>query len=181
MSLIEFFLIPWSIVLGLALARFLEGLYVATGNASGRYWVHAVWLVNKFVQIVVQIWAVKGILESQPQTVVDLLILMAVPALLFLQALALVGLHPNESTDWCAHFFANRVRFFVLNLAYIGTLAMGIDRFGIDASIAALLPMVAFSIVGAVSADRRVHAFIAIVSLIGVLAGLGVPILATNA
>jgi hypothetical protein len=47
---IEYVLMSISIVVGLGIARILEGLYVLS-ESSKRYWVHTVWLCNKLGQI----------------------------------------------------------------------------------------------------------------------------------
>ncbi len=168
MSSIEFFLTANMLVAALALARLLEGIFVVS-ESPRRYWVHTVWLFVKVGNIVVVLWGYRLAIDGQLpqfefQTFLMWLLNMAVMALVFLQALALTGLQPRSEDDWEARFYSVRVRFFVLNAMVTG-LALQQTIRGDGATTPAIGFAIALgvSVLGASTASRRVHAFIAII------------------
>jgi hypothetical protein len=182
-STIEFILIPISIVVGLAIARLLEGLYVVS-ESEKRYWVHTLWLCNKFGQVLIYIWSwhaggsVGAVFEGDP-TFMDLVLSMCTPSIIFLQALALLGQSPSSSEDWTDHFYACRTRFFTLNVALILFNGIGTVVFN-TASFVPFLGLFFLNVVGLTTANRRAHAAIVCVAVVVMALGVAIPILRSS-
>ncbi len=107
----------------------------------------------------------------------DLLILMGTPALVFLQALALVGPAPSQVGDWTAQFYSNRKRFFILNVFMILVTGAGGYRYGTIA-LAPLGILLLLTAIGIATDNRRTHAAIACLATAIVATGIGIPIIA---
>lgn len=180
MSEVEFILVPVSIVLGLAFARLLEGLYIAS-ESPARYWVHTLWLFNKLCQILIYFWGFRsnGVVGQLVRNMdfAGLLLTMSLPTIVFLQALALVGMEPDSKRDWEQQFYANRTRFFALNCLMIVTSALSVLRFGIPVPLGAFGFVLLLSVTAVLSSDRRLQAAVAIVALLTVALGMGWPII----
>jgi hypothetical protein len=176
-SPIEFFLTAQSLVLALALARLLEGLYVVS-ESPRRYWVHTVWLFVKIANVIVLLWNFRRAIDGEAflvESFLDFVLAMCGTAALFLQAVALTGLHPSSEDDWDARFFSVRVRFFVLNSAIVAyglLLTVRMDAVPQTIGFAAVL---ALSMVGAFSSSRRVHSVIACLIAINMLLAFFAP------
>jgi len=177
---IEFVLIPISIDLGLAPARILEGLYVVS-ESQKRYWVHTVWLCNNLGQIFIYIWtwrvggSVGALFEGEP-TFAGLILSMSTPAIIFLQALALLGQTPSSTQDWTERFYESRTRFFILNAALI--IFAGFSSVSYDVvNPVPFAGLLLLNVVALATGDRRAHEAIACIAAVIVALGVGLPIL----
>ena len=183
MSVVEFILFPVSILVGLAIARLLEGLYIVS-ESKERYWVHALWLCNKLGQVLLAIWVWRlggsvGLAFGENPTFVDMILTMAVPGLIFLQAIALLGHAPKSTQNWEEHFYANRTRFFVLNLVLISITGYNTIRFG-GGSVIPYFILFALNVLALVTDNRRVHGAIASFAAVVVTMGIGSTIVAAS-
>ena len=176
MTQFEFVAVAVSIVLGLSLARLLEGLRDAF-DPSRRYWVHATWVVGKLANVLVIFWYGWALRVSFENTnFAQFILIMVSPAILFLQVHTLVTARPDTVTDWHTHFFRVRRWFFAANalLPVTNSVARHVaakQPFGAENILLALI--LALSIVGFASDSERVHAGIAILYMLTMIVGFG--------
>jgi len=88
MVLFEHVAVAFSMVLSFGVVRLLDGLRPAFVPGR-RYWVHALWLVQKLLNHAFYWWGFLSFREGVAWTVASFLWMLIVPALLFLQATAL--------------------------------------------------------------------------------------------
>jgi hypothetical protein len=107
-----------SIILALGMTRVLAGVgEMLQAHARRRiYWVHAVWVVNLFVYLVVAWWIFYRWRNQQPWTFLLFVFVLISPTILYL---ASIVLFPPESAldefvDYKAHYYANHRAFFIL-------------------------------------------------------------------
>ena len=112
--------------------------------------------------------------------------LMSSPTILYLQALALVGLDRSDEAmrerDWEAHFFAVRSRFFALNvlLNLITAPTASIDLAGNSAvSPVPFLALAPLNVLRLLSENRTLHALLACTVTALMTTQLLVPIITT--
>jgi len=175
MNLFGHVAVAYSVVLSLGVVRLLDGLRPALVPGR-RYWVHAVWLVQKLLNLAFYWWGFLS-LERVEWTVASFFWIMLVPALLFLQATALVTTDPGAVTSWRHHFFDIRRWFFLVDAVLI---AHSIVSASLLRDIPLLHPFRALqaagltiSILGVASANPRLHAAIAPLALALQTLGLG--------
>ena len=111
MNLFEHVAVAFSMVLSFGVVRLLDGLRPALVPGR-RYWVHALWLVQKLLNHAFYWWGFLSFREGVAWTVASFLWLLLVPSLLFLQATALVTTNPSAVDSWRDHFFGIRSWFF---------------------------------------------------------------------
>ena len=107
MTQFEFVGIGISLVIGLAIARLLEGVRDSF-DPTRRYWLHSLWVVNKLLNAILIFWAGWIYRGVESWNFVDFLVLIAAPGIVFLQAHALVTARPDAVTDWRSHFWSIR-------------------------------------------------------------------------
>ena len=107
-----------SIILALGMTRVLAGVGEMLQARSRRriYWVHAVWIVNLFLYLVVAWWIFYRWRNQQPWTFFLFLFVLISPTILFLASLLLF---PSEGAldqfiDYKKHFYANHRAFFAI-------------------------------------------------------------------
>src|SRR5438046_6832487 len=107
-----------SIVLALGMTRVLAGVGEMLQARSHRriYWVHAIWIVNLFLYLVIAWWIFYRWRNQQPWTFFLFVFVLISPTVLYLASLLLF---PRESDvdraiDYKTHFYANHRAFFVL-------------------------------------------------------------------
>jgi hypothetical protein len=107
-----------SIVAGLALARLLGGIgqLIQTWKRTPGYWVHALWMVNTLMTVIISWWVQYRWRTIEHWTLFLVLWLLVAPINLYLAAALLF---PNEQegeriTSWRAHYFDHRRGFFLL-------------------------------------------------------------------
>ena len=174
MSEFEFLFTGISIVLALAVARLLEGLRDCF-DRTRRFWIHYLWVVNRLMVALASFWS---LFDDRGRTDMSFLLfqsLVTAPAILFLQASALITAHPEAVPDWNDHFWTVRRWFFGSNLlmslggpfalAYLG--AAGVGYF------APLAAAILLSIIGYSTSNERVHGVLVVVSILIAGANLG--------
>ena len=159
MTLFEFIAVAFSIVLSLAAVRLLSGLSVAFFRER-RYWPHAMWIVFALLMSALVWWNFWSFRETDWNFLSFVLVLI-VPALIYLQAAALVPEYPSGVPSWRDHFFAARTRFFVALSAFF-LLVAGISWLLVDFPLlhpARGVQASAFglAVAGAVSTNKRFH------------------------
>src|SRR5881275_953985 len=107
-----------SIVLALGMTRVLAGVGEMLQARSRRrlYWVHAVWVANLFLYLVVAWWIFYRWRNQQPWTFFLFIFVLISPTILYL---ASIVLFPREgdldpAIDYKAHYYANHRTFFIL-------------------------------------------------------------------
>src|SRR5438270_14041673 len=107
-----------SIVLALGMTRVLAGVGDMLQARSRRhiYWVHAVWIVNLFLYLVVAWWIFYRWRNQQTRTFFLFVFVLISPTILYL---ASIILFPPESAldefvDYKTHYYSNHRAFFVL-------------------------------------------------------------------
>ena len=173
MSEFEFLFTGIAIVLALAVARLLEGLRDCF-DKDRRYWIHALWVVNRLLVAVAIFWS---LFDDRARTDLGLaafVSLVATPAILFLQASALVTAHPGAVSDWRDHFWTVRRWFFGSNLlmALAAPLVLAVNEGAGALAYAAPAAGLLISVVGLATANARIHGALAIVSTVIVGANL---------
>ncbi len=111
MTLFEYLSVAFSIVLSLAAVRLLSGVSVCF-VPERRYWPHATWVVLILLLSAMVWWNFWSFKDVQ-WNFIRFLLTLIIPALIYLQAAALVPESPGTVQSWREHFFAARKRFFV--------------------------------------------------------------------
>ena len=176
MVLFEHVAVAFSMVLSFGVVRLLDGLRPAFVPGR-RYWVHALWLVQKQLNHAFYWWGFLSFREGVAWTVASFLWMLIVPALLFLQATALATTNPSGIASWREHFFDIRRWFFSVDIVLIlhsvvtSSLLRGVPLLHPFRALQAA--GLTISIVGAASASPRLHAAIAPMALALQSLGLG--------
>jgi hypothetical protein len=133
----EYICVLTSIVAGLAVARLVGGLgqLIQTWRRTPGYWVHALWMVNTLVTVIISWWVQYRWRTTEHWTLFLVVWLLVAPINLYL---ASALLFPNEQegepiTNWREHYYDHRRGFFLLIAANFGldlldTLLKGWDR-----------------------------------------------------
>jgi hypothetical protein len=107
-----------SIVAGLAVTRLVGGVgqLMQTGRRTPGYWVHALWMVNTLIAVIITWWVQYRWRSTEHWTLFLVLWLLVAPINLYL---ASALLFPNEQegepiTSWREHYFNHRRGFFLL-------------------------------------------------------------------
>ena len=127
-----------SIILALGMTRVLAGVGEMLQARSRRrlYWVHAVWVVNLFLYLVVAWWIFYRWRNEQPWTFFLFIFVLISPTILYLASIILFPPEsaPNEFVDYKTHYYSNHRAFFVLfalftPVDFLDTLLKGIPHF----------------------------------------------------
>jgi hypothetical protein len=123
MTHFEYLAVAFSIVLSLAAVRLLSGLSVAF-VPERRHWPHAIWIAFALLEAALIWWNFWSFRDIE-WNFFSFLSILVVPALIYLQAAALVPENPGAVQSWRDHFLAARTRFFVaLGALFLLTAAM---------------------------------------------------------
>ena len=170
--------IAFSLVVALTFSKGLSGLRSVL-MPQRRYWPHAIWVVIKLLNLIAfwwWLWAYRYADESY-WNIVTFAFVLSLPSIMYLQMDSLLGENPGKTTDWFEHYFAQRVWFFSLNtllsiqniVIFTNLLFSGEPNFK---GIGWMLIALTYSIVCTMSANRKVHAIVSVVALLGILAFL---------
>ena len=114
----EYVCVLTSIVAGLAVARLVGGLgqLIQTWKRTPGYWVHALWMVNTLMTVIISWWVQYRWRTIEHWTLFLVLWLLVAPINLYL---ASALLFPNEQEggrirSWREHYFDHRRGFFIL-------------------------------------------------------------------
>lgn len=172
----------YSLVAGLGIAKLLEGVGMMI-EARGRirtYWMHSAWLAIIFAAHLVTFFALMRFAREQHWTVLGQILILGVPALLYLTSrLVVPPLDVDSNVDLKDYFYRNCHWFQGMLLgaalcAMTGELAM---THGIDRSAGGVLRTSAFLILGLGMLSRRPWVLgIQTVLLIGIVVAAGVAV-----
>lgn len=111
-----------SIVLALGMTRVLAGVGEMLQARSRRriYWVHAVWIVNVFIYLVIAWWVFYRWRYQQPWTFFLFVFVLISPTILYLASLLLFPREgaADQSINYKTHFYANHRAFFIILALY---------------------------------------------------------------
>ena len=113
-----------SIILALGMTRVLAGVGEMLQARSRRrlwlYWVHAVWVVNLFLYLVVAWWIFYRWRNQQPWTFFLFIFVLISPTILYLASIVLFP--PESSLDkfvnYKTHYYSSHRAFFILFALY---------------------------------------------------------------
>ena len=177
MSAFEYLSVLISIILALGMTRVLGGVGEMLQARSRRriYWVHAVWIVNLFLYLVIAWWIFYR-WRNQPQWTFLLFVFVLIsPTILYLASLILFPPESalDKSIDYKTHFYANHRAFFILLCMFtvvdiFDSLLKGIPHFlalGPQYFVSSSVYFIGEAI-AAITQNERYHQFFAIFYLI---------------
>jgi hypothetical protein len=179
MTHFEFISVGVSIVLALSAARLLAALphVLAPGR---RYWIHALWSLALLFAHMDFWWAIWMYRKIDPWTHTDFAMIMLTPALLFLTVSTLVSDSPTEIASWRTHFYAKHRVFFSLYLATVSSIPLrqvivlgdlsppSVEGLSPLLVVALMLIGPLIPVLGIITTNERVHAFIVLFSAVGI-------------
>jgi len=176
MTQFEFIGVGVSLVVGLAIARLLEGVRDSF-DPQRRFWIHSLWVVNKLMNATLLFWAGWIYREVESWNFIDFLALLVPPGIVFLQAHALVTANPHAITDWRAHYWSIRRFFFGANVVqilfnFVSVYLISDVSFPSPEAVPLAL-ILCLSVVGALTESERAHAVIAVVAFMNLTLGFG--------
>lgn len=163
-----------SIVLALGMTRVLAGIGEMLQAGPGRriYWVHALWVLNLFLFLVISWWIFYRWRNQTHWSYFLFLFVLVSPTILYLAAMVLFPPeHAREAgmQDYRAHFYANHRSFFLLFLLWVvvdvaDTLLKGTGHFlSLGTTyIASAAIMIVLFLVAAITRNPRFHAAFAV-------------------
>ena len=177
MGAFEYLSVLISIILALGMTRVLAGVGEMLQARSRRhiYWVHAVWIVNLFLYLVIAWWIFYRWRDQKPWNFYLFLFVLISPTILYLASLLLFPREADVETviDYKAHYYANHRAFFILFALFIpvdivDSLLKGVPHFLSLGPIYFLSGVLYFAglITAAVTRNERYHEFYAIFFLI---------------
>lgn len=175
MSEFEFLFTGITIVLALAIARLLEGLR-DTFDRRRRYWIHYLWVVNRLLFVFATLLGAFGARDRTGQDLFFFVMTLTPPAVVFLQANALVTPQPAAIEDWRDHYWSVKKWFFGSNMLLVLGI-FGVSTYGMAAELGPIQryapPVVGLvlSVVGYRSSSERVHGVLAVVGIFNVVIG----------
>jgi len=166
-----------SIVLALGMTRVLAGVGDMLQARSRRriYWVHAVWIVNLFLYLVVAWWIFYRWRNQQTWTFFLFVFVLISPTILYLASMLLFPREGgiDESIDYKTHYYANHRAFFALFSLFtpvdvVDSLLKGTRHFlelGPQYTISGVLYFAGL-VTAAITRNERYHEFYAIFFLV---------------
>ena len=122
MTLFEYVAVAASLVCSFVAVRLLGGLG-AVLQPGRRYWVHATWVFGCLFGISLFWWLFWSYREVE-WDYVRFLMALSPPAILYVIVALLIPADAQSVRSWQHHYNEIRVRFFVLNLAYVAALIL---------------------------------------------------------
>jgi hypothetical protein len=181
MNAFEYLSVLISIILALGMTRVLAGVGEMLQARSRRhiYWVHAIWIVNLFLYLVVAWWIFYRWRNQQPWTFFLFVFVLISPTILYLASILLFPREGaiDESIEYKTHYYANDRAFFIIFALFVpidivDTLLKGIPHFlelGLLYNISAILQITGLTI-AAITRNERYHQFFAVFFLIQTIA-----------
>ena len=118
MNAFEYLSVLISIILALGMTRVLAGVGEMLQARSRRriYWVHAVWIVNLFLYLVIAWWIFYRWRNEQLWTFFLFVFVLISPTILYLASLLLFPREGavDEFVNYKTHYYANHRAFFIL-------------------------------------------------------------------
>ena len=177
MAAFEYLSVLISIILALGMTRVLGGVGEMLQARSHRriYWVHAIWIVNLFLYLVIAWWIFYRWRNQEPWRFLLFVFVLISPTLLYLASLLLF---PRESdvdhaSDYKTHYYANHRAFFILFALFtpvdiVDSLLKGIPHFLGLGPIYFISNLFYFAglMTAAITRNQRYHEFYAIFFLL---------------
>ena len=165
MSIFEFLLALYAIVAGLGVSLLVRsvGQMIEARDRARRYWVHTCWIALAFVAQVVSWFALWRYAQHHPWTILQALLLLCVPILLYLIShLAVPELEDDCVQDMREYYFrhARWTQGLLLGVLVAGALAHYVIEGSLDLTGArgVRAAMAAILIPGIISLRPAVHA-----------------------
>jgi hypothetical protein len=177
MGAFEYLSVLISIILALGMTRVLGGVGEMLQARSARriYWVHAVWIINLFLYLVIAWWIFYRWRNQQPWTFLLFVFVLVSPTIMYLASLLLF---PREgdvdlAVDYKTHYYANHRAFFILFALFVpvdivDSLLKGIPHFlalGPQYFVSSLLYFGGL-VTAAITRNERYHEFYAVFFLL---------------
>ena len=162
-----------SIILALGMTRVLAGVGEMLQARSRRhiYWVHALWIANLFIYLVVAWWIFYRWRNQQQWTFYLFIFVLASPTILFLASLLLFPREgvADESVNYKTHFYANHRAFFILMALFgpvdiVDSLLKGMPHFlelGLPYYVSSSVFLAGLT-TAAITRNQRFHQFYAV-------------------
>ncbi len=172
MTLFEYLAIAFSLVYSFSAMRFVAGLPYAT-QPGRRYWVHLTFVCMLLIGTAMAFWGFWGFRDAD-WTLPKFLLALAGPALLFFLACTLIPESPSTVVSWRDHYYSVRRQLFVglilwaLAIESLVTVVLD-DAPWFHPIRIAHVGLVLIGILGASSANHRVHSGLALVAIAGFL------------
>jgi hypothetical protein len=107
-----------SIILALGMTRVLGGVGEMLQARSRRrvYWVHAIWIINLFLYLVIAWWIFYRWRNQEPWRFLLFVFVLISPTILYLASLLLFPREADvdRAIDYKTHYYANHRAFFIL-------------------------------------------------------------------
>jgi hypothetical protein len=171
----EFFAVAVSIILALGISRLLDGVLPSL-NASRRYWVHLLWILQKLFNHIFWWWGTWSLNSFESWNIAWFVWTVTGPIILYLQATALVTTSPQDVESWEEHFYEIRPWFFSGNIVICGTLLFGrmmSPDILLPSVTLGLIALAALATIGIATNNRRVHGVLAVMALSIQILGFG--------
>ncbi len=163
MTLFEYITVAVSMVLALTVVRGLDAIGRVYG-APNRYGVHVAWFSLKLFQPLLLWWSMWGLKSTANWNFLAFVLVVLGPTLLYLQMATLVPRDLSGVSNWRAHFYRVRRRFFMANIGLALTgplqiLAMGNLAQGVPLLLGASGEII-LSLIAMRSRNHRVQAIV---------------------
>ncbi len=169
MSQFEFLLALYAIVAGLGLSLLVRsiGQMIEARDRVRLYWVHSCWIALTFVGHVVSWFVLWSHARHEPWTVLEALLLLAVPILLYLIShLAVPELEDDRVHDMRDYYYreARWIQGLMLGVVVAGALTHVVveGRLDVTGARAVRLAMAVILVPGLITLNPRVHAMQAV-------------------
>jgi len=169
-SFFEYISVIVSVILALGIARVLGGLgeLLVARREKKTYWVHSVWIAFVFLMHIRIWWSYWDVAAAPSTNLLVFLFMLVGPAAAYLSAYVLLpGGFPSDADQ---HFYATRRPFFLLGLVLAVYAALTPPVLGYQTPsglYAGATLAIGVNVIALLTADRRVHSVIALVSLVG--------------
>lgn len=174
-SMFEYLGVLISVILGLALTHLLRGLskLIHMRHTVRPYWVHIVWTLNVIIYVLAIWWSMFWWNKLDTWTIEQFFFLTGYAIVLFMLASMLYPPEFGGDHDFETYFFDNRRWFFGIQfLAFVVDVPETLSKQSYHlrdtpASYGLLVPFIlGICVVGALSANRRLHAALCLVWLV---------------
>src|SRR5438270_9807900 len=177
MAAFEYLSVLISIILALGMTQLLSGVGGMLQARSHRriYWVHAIWIINLFLYLVIAWWIFYRWRNQQQWTFFLFVFVLISPTILYLASLLLF---PRESeadlaVDYKTHYYANHRAFFILfglftPVDFVDSLLKGVSHFLALGPVYFVSGLLYFAglLTAAITRNERYHEFYAVFFLV---------------
>lgn len=173
MSEFEYVSVGIALVYSFTVARLVAAI-PAVLEPERRYWVHGVWVLVLLLAAIESWWTIWD-LRAVEWNPLRFMWSLTVPSLIYLRAGVLLSDRPAEVESWRTCFYESRIQFFGVGVLVTCNFAalpwlMGVPSwFSTPSRSLALLALLIISVLGLVSANRVLHAVLALANLLMVL------------